>query len=754
MLRRLTAAALAATGIAAVLTAAAPAPALAAPPSCAPGDCFTVSVSLDRAPAVGQDATLTVEVTAKQDIPDATTVIDLPDTLRWVRPPAELSHVAAKIGRSPVDRASRTNRARRGTPVRYEGVVTAVAPGPTSIRVHARDARPGPSSEGLAYLTIGEKSSIFGMPPDDGARRTAMPPPRTSLARDTCVHGRVTHFKAEDGSVTGVPRAAVYGFDSDADDNRDSLGWAMTDDAGAYKLCFPGTEEDGTGQDVSIEVSSSSYHWNVSKPGDMDPETAYYSGKSAVTADVPPGTDQTTIDLQSAPGSPLEGAFRIFTAAYDTWKAYTGWLNEPGNDCWNPSARNCQAVTIRWAPDQVLRTPYYCPIDGTEKCPNRYEIHLDASDQLRRMTVGHELGHFIMDYTHDRMPPYGNECTKHYMEVPSSPACAWSEGWANWVAVQTYDETHFRWGSEAAINLESPRWFSNGWPSGEGADKVEGRVAGVLLDLADSGARNEKYWDTSSLGPAGVVAAFRKAPANDINQFANLIDAADALDASSAFFQNTIYPVRFETLYDRQPVLRPANVPVHQHHASTPDRWSVVATAPSSADGDDVDLKVAPEADLESAVTSSEWGISGPDFVAVQPTQDSKLYRADVTSSTNYQEHVIELAVAPPDQLAQGAPMEFAMGAGNLVEIRTTRIEKGVPATLTVVPRNGQDFDLFVMAPDSGKWGLPRSKARRSTSGGPNKIERITISDPKVTGDYAVIVIKRSGEGGLTLVRT
>ncbi|MEV0972964.1 hypothetical protein [Microtetraspora glauca] len=752
MLRRLTAAALVAAGIAAGLTAAAPAPALAGPPPCDPGDCFTVTVSLDRAPAVGQSATLSVEVVAKQDVPDATTTIELPETLRWVRPPAGLDRAAATIGRSPVDRARRTERVRRGKPVRYEGVVTAVAPGPASVRVQARDGRPGPSSDGLAYLTIGAESSIFGMPPADGERRAAAPPEqRTSLAKDTCAHGRVTYVKAEDGSVGGVPMAQVYGYDTDADGSKDNLGWTMTDAAGEYKLCFPGTDEDGTGQDLSIEVSATGDYWRVVNPGVKDPLDPAYYGDSAVTNDVPIGTDQTTIDFQSAPGSPLEGAFRVFTAAYDTWKAYTGWLNVPGNDCWKTGQANCQSVLIYWAPDSASGS-YYC-LGASQKCSARFEIHLNAVEELRKMTVAHELGHFIMDYTYGSFPP-APDCDLHWMRTPTSPGCAWTEGWADWVAVQTYADTHFRWGDVASINLEGPRWFSEEWPQASYSDKTEGRVAGVLLDLADFGPRNERYWDTSSLGPVGVVAAFTKAPANDIHEFMKLIEPADALDASSTAFQNAIYPERFEQLNDRQPEYRPANVPLHQRYTSTPDRWSVVATAPSLADGDDVDLKVAQAADPESAVTSSEWGISGPDFVAVQPVPDRKLYQADVTSGTDYQEAMTEVVTAPADHLEKGTPMEFTMGADRLVEIRTTRIEQGVPATITVVPRNGQDFDLFVLAPDSTRWALPRSSARRSTSGGPNKIERVTIADPKVAGVYAVVVIRRSGAGGLTLVHT
>jgi hypothetical protein len=409
-------------------------------------------------------------------------------------------------------------------------------------------------------------------------------------------------------------------------------------------------------------------------------------------------------------------------------------------------------VSIRWAPNRVITGAYYCTRVEPGECPNDFEVQLSASDELSKMTVAHELGHFIMHYTYNGMPPYGLTCRPHFMHRASgSAACAWSEGWANWVAVQTYDDTHFRWDAYSGIDLESPRWFSEGWENG---DHVEGRVAGVLLDLADSGARNEKYWDIAAIGPERVVAAFTKGPADDIHQFVAKLGAADQIVAEGILFQNTIRATHTDFLHDRSPLRRPANVPLETEFLSVADRWHVVAAIASGEGDADVDLNVLPDAAGQPAVTSADWSGSNADFVAVQPTTADEWFKAGVTSDVDYHEYAMEVAEAPDGDLEAGTPQELAMAADSMVEIRTTFVQQGVPATLTVVPRNGQDFDLFVMAPDATKWGLPRSSARRSTSGGPNKAERITITDPKVTGVYAVIVIRKSGEGGLTLVRT
>ncbi|RGA03695.1 hypothetical protein DI270_017590 [Microbispora triticiradicis] len=741
MLRRLTAAALAATALAAAGLVAAPAHAAPArTPSCDPGDCFTVSVRLDLAPAVGQTATLTVEVTAKEDLPDATTTIELPETLRWVRPPAGLDRRAATIGRSRVDRASRTERARKGARVRYEGVVTAVAPGPASIRVQARDGRPGPGSEGLVYLTVGAESSIFGMPPGSAKPHTRTQPlvQTASLVGDTCVHGQVTHVTL-DAVVRGTPSTLVEAWDVDAGGAEyDKLGATLTDDAGNYRICFTGTEENGSGQDVDVQVLTEGRYWRIVDPTDND---NVYWANGSVHKDIPPGDDR-TVDVTAPPGTPVEDLLRIMAAAHDTWDFYIRQLQQPDNDCWRPGEAVCRTVTFKWAPTRVV-TSSYCSFD-----PCRFQIDLDASVGLEKMTVAHELGHFIMDYTYGHLPPRDPACSVHYVTSRSTESCAWVEGWAHWISVQTYGDTHIRWKpTDGTVDVESPTWFSAGWDDGP---DVEGRVTAALLDLADN---HEEIWDTGSIGTHGVVAAFRKAPADTFAQFLAGLKPEDQALAESVAFQNTIRGSRTEDLDDRTTVRRLANVPLQSVFSSTTGRWSVVAAATSGAGSGDVTLEVNP---LEggSTVRSSQGLGPDPDFVAVQPTLVDQIFASRVSSGVDLREYVLQNAVAPPGDLERGTPQTFTMPADQLVEIRTTPIDLGAFVTFTVTPQNGQDIDLYVMAPNSTAWGLARSAARRSSTGGPGKAERITIADPKVPGVYAVIVVRKSGDGDLTLTRT
>ncbi|WP_182880562.1 hypothetical protein [Microbispora sp. H10949] len=716
---------------------------------CVPGDCFAVTAALDRAPAVGQTATLTVTVTSKEKAADVRVVTDLPAGLRWVSPPEGVSRGPATIGRSRLDRASRTGPMRKNERVTYAGTVTAVEPGPAAVTVHVTDGRPGPGSEALVYVTVGEETSFFGMARPATALTT--PPageadPAVAAAdADTCVQGRVTHVTAE-GPVEGVPRLRLQAFDRDADGHDDVLARGETDDQGDYELCFDGNDGDESGgQDVYVKGLSFSDYWSVT-----DPRTrGLYTFQTPVVADVEQGGRE-IVNYLPPPGSADEGAFRIFTAAHATWKAYTGWAGNPGG-CWVAGATPCRQAAILWAPDVTIPVDNYTVEDDT--------IHLSATTQLEKMTVSHELGHFIMDYGYADAYPPNPSCFTHFMLSVTSEGCAWTEGWADWLAVQTYGETHYRWGPlDGSIELETPTWGSLGWEGSIGPD-IEGRVAGALMDLADGDPRNEIYWDLSSEGPEKIVSVVRASKPNTVGEFKNAMVAAvptagGKSNVLATLFQNTVDDVFYEPLLDRVELNRPSFWGGDFSFTTTRPTWSVVAALHVGDPANDTNLSLYKAAGATGGDVVASWmpRSDQPDFIAVDATSGPRTHLPRVSALSAADSYLVEFAESE-GSLAPKTSAELSMESADVVEIRTADLTAGVPVTFTVTPLDGQDLDVFLMAPSGTKWARPRADAKGAFGKGPGTAERLTVT-PGVTGAHAVIVIQKSGSGRFSLARS
>ncbi|MBO4272407.1 hypothetical protein [Microbispora triticiradicis] len=761
MTRRLLAVVLVATGLSsgAVAARAETGTGRAAVERCVPGDCFAVTAALDRAPAVGQTATLTVTVTSKEKAADVRVVMDLPAGLRWVSPPEGVSRGPATIGRSRLDRASRTGPMRKNERVTYAGTVTAVEPGPAAVTVHVTDGRPGPGSEALVYVTIGEETSFFGMArpatalttPPAGEADTAADPAVAAADADTCVQGRVTHVTAE-GPVEGVPRLRLQAFDRDADGHDDVLARGETDDQGGYELCFVGADDDESGgQDVYVTGLSFNDYWSVEDPENR----SLYTFRTPVVPDVEQG-DREIVDYLAAPGSTEEGVFRIFTAAHATWKAYTGWAGNPGG-CWVAGGSPCRSIPIKWAPDVVVPYPVYRHCVN-RPCSEPDHIILSAPNQFEKMTVAHEIGHFIMNYAYDDAYPPTPSCDGYrYMNQATSEGCAWAEGWATWVAVQTYGDTHRRWGPlDPSADLENATWDTPEWGGMTGPD-IEGRVAGALLDIADGDPRNEIYWDLSSEGPEKIVSVVTTKRPNTVGEFKNAMLAAVPTPGGksgvlAALFQNTVIAVFFEPLLDRVELNRPTTPEGTYSFTTARPTWSVVAALHVGNPANDVNLSLFKSERSVELVSSRLPGSDQPDFIAVDATSGPRSHVPYVSAPVAGESYLVEFAESE-GSLAPKSSTELSMESADVVEIRTADLTAGVPVTFTVTPLDGQDLDVFVMAPSATKWARPRADAKGAFTKGPGTAERLTVT-PGVTGTHAVIVMQKSGSGRFGLARS
>ena len=105
-------------------------------------------------------------------------------------------------------------------------------------------------------------------------------------------------------------------------------------------------------------------------------------------------------------------------------------------------------------------------------------IRLNAYGSGSRDTVQHEYGHAVMHQKYHPYYPSLSNCSPHYVNKESSEGCAWSEGWANFVALLPDQDPVFN-----SWDLETATWGTPEWDNGIA---VEGRVAGALWDVLDA----------------------------------------------------------------------------------------------------------------------------------------------------------------------------------------------------------------------------------------------------------------------------
>jgi hypothetical protein len=742
--------------------------------------CFQADAKLSAAPRVGETARLTFSVRVQGSHDSVRVQVDLPAGLEWVKAPRGFS-TATRPAKAPQD-GGRVNSAvgtrsfdDSGRAV-FRGTVRAVQEGPAQIRVRAGDPSvPGPQGDASVFLTVGgddtapsltiaspKVGSTTPVPESVTPRRATPKLPYRSAGTEelakphsddkkrsggigaqalSCVRGSWNYV-----DNTGVTRPAanfqVQAWDSDFGRD-DLLASGLTDGNGGYRLCFDNDDSSG-GQDVFVRFVAENGQWSVQR--DDDEPYTYVTG---TRDDVGDGTTTDFGALQPGRNEEMRALH-----AYDSANDAAAWT--PG-DCWDARDTDCRQIRINWTPTSTMGT-YYCTEEGGDACPRENEVYLMAADPDAPSVVVHEIGHAVMDDVYEDNYPATPNCNPHEIQRVTSAGCAWSEGFAEWYPASVYDDPFFRWPDGNAMNLEDPTWGTAGWGQG---DQVEGRVAGAMIDISDSGNENEQPWDVYGEAPAGnlwsTFLGHRSATFAEFwrHRAADGFNTADA-DARSSVYQNTIdYDFR-NPLRNYTPLTRPMpqqGTPHNYHYDTTTPFWSVVAVRPEG--NSDQDLWVYDDrAQTQSLAASVVLG-NGVDFVAVdsnrRPLGD---YYPRVSRFTGGDGYRIELA--------QGSGLlrdseQIIMGAGDVVAVRDTVLTQGEETTITVTSSDGgQNPELFLMGStdDQSTWVRPRSSAVASaTGGGAGAAERVTFTAP-ATGVYGVVVVNRTGAGTYTLART
>ncbi|MFD8542488.1 mycolysin [Streptomyces sp. NPDC059649] len=470
----------------------------------APRSCLGVTASLDHLPAVGEQATLTVDVEAQAEVKHAGLSVQLPPAIRMTD---EQSGLAAPTADTFGQRTSQTLALTPGTRT-IKLKVKAVAAGPAQIQADISDIdRPDPRRAGhdSVELTIGRSkgSSDKGVSvtkadaapvhrPGAGARKarpvtpkaapapasgrasagSAPASPRATAAATSnaqiCVSGtfRNRFQSAEGGSWNGKANRdepvsnvniTLWGKPT-ANSATQKLATGMTGNGdGRFNLCYTPSASVTPLAWVEFQTQAGSM-WSV-----VDGNGRRYSTATYALNNISRSTSLGNVYAN-------DGQSRAWHALDTLNKLW--WSRGSTTTCWASSQQDghCSPITVQWYPGST---------DGTYWTTNDDKIHLADNDPDSEHTTVHEAGHALMGKLYKGWWPNVSNCSPHYVNRTSSTSCGWTEGFANAVAFHTFNDTTYYWGNGSSMNLANDR-STNGIDPG---DACEARVATALVDL-------------------------------------------------------------------------------------------------------------------------------------------------------------------------------------------------------------------------------------------------------------------------------
>jgi hypothetical protein len=499
---------------------------------------------------------------------------------------------------------------------------------------------------------------------------------------------------------------------------------------GSYNVCW---STGGTSQDVSVQWVESNTVWTV-----VNLSNAQYKFATGV-ATIPDGTTHNFGALQPADPTVMR-ALHAYQEANDEYQWIYGFFPYIGG-CWSPLETTCRPMVIHWQADSTTGTFW-----------NSSGAYLLAGSPDTLDEPVHEYGHGLMYNLYGQTFPATTNCNPHFLFTASSTTCAWTEGWADWVATSVYNNTTwtFNGGSTVSLNVT--------WNEGLGydvGDQVEGRIAEAMRSLTDG---IKPPWDNDPGEGSGIrdnTRWFNTMQTFRPNTFAQEWGdrALDGYDVSqtalSALYQGTIdYGFR-NPLTSTIGGHFPEAVPDHNYSATVPSGfWSLVAEKPDAST--DTDLRVYSDTNLTSLVNSSAFGGTTTDFVALNANSGHLVAGTDYPQVHQFAGtggYSVEF-VGGSGVLTAGSTT-VAMGSSKFVQIRDSFQNSGTPVYLRAVPDAAVDVQFAVASAD--KNSVSRSQTTSSPDLGPGGQPRLVYT-PTATGWHALILLDNNlAAGNVTL---
>ncbi|WNV85200.1 hypothetical protein [Umezawaea sp. Da 62-37] len=479
-----------------------------------PASCVAADVSLDRLPAVGESATVTVKIRSQVAMGRAKLAIRLPDTLRLTTGSSGLS-APRVVGLSQVAE-QQFGLSDAGRTVTFG--VTALAAGPAHIEadVTSADAPAADrSAHSSATLTVGGTAGSSRTGTDatraTGVTRVMPTPAVAAVAGRICAAGAFTYsdkagawkagrkIKTQIAGRTTTSAAAQYYVTGE------------TGADGAYKLCFDAPV--ASMAQVWVEFATDNALWRVTN----NAGTGVYTVSTAAKNSVASGTD-TSFGTTSPTSAQMRG-WHAFDAVNKLFAIHGSAT------CWTAGESSCRKLTLHWQPGSTDGT--YWNNDPALPVAQRYVALTDA-DPDSEHTVLHESGHGLMDMLYAGSWPTSDCPSPHYLRARTGPSCAWTEGFANAIAGYAVGDGKYIWANGAEINLMTTTPYNANGPADntnvENGDQVECRVAGAIIDL----------WRKVDNGPLPTFASMTANPSGTFEEWFTADRPAGGLDVSSA----------------------------------------------------------------------------------------------------------------------------------------------------------------------------------------------------------------------------
>lgn len=721
--------------------------------------CISVGARLSSVPSVGHTAKLTVTVKAARSERHTHVTVKLPPTFAFA---GRTATRAAFTGAGRVSVATiATTKLAAGQTRTFTRIVKAIKTGFGEIAASA-------ANRISSHRTDGGTDSVFTTVSSSGAQSHFGLPrahPAATVGKVVHTHGTVAGPQRVSSHATALPAlhrpATQVGIQPNTAGTSCATGtWNYVDQSnatrpahnvvvnilrsgsivasgytstgnGSYNLCW---STGGATQNVQVQFVESNIVWTL-----VDLSNNTYRFATGVTT-INDGQTFNFGNLQPADSTLMRG-LHAYDEANDEYQWIYGFFPYVGG-CWSPFQTTCHQMVIHWQSNSTTGTFW-----------NTSGAYLLAGSPDTLDEPVHEYGHGLMYNLYGQNFPATTNCSPHDLFVVSSTTCAWTEGWADWVATSVYNNMVWTYNGGFQRNMNVT--WNEGLGYGTG-DQVEARVVQAMRSITDgikgpwdndpgegSGIRDNSRW-------FHVMADFRPNTFSAVWGDRALLGYDVSQTALSALYEGTIdYGFR-NPLASGVGVHFPEAIPDHNYSmAASNGFWSLAAVRPDTAT--DVDLRVYNDFNHTSFLNSSSFSGTETDFVAINANGghlSGGTYYPVAHQFAGSGGYTIE-AISGSRVLSAGTSTTAFTGT-QPATIYDSFQNPGTPLYIRAVPGSAsQDLQVFVTS--AGDNSTSRAGSTESDDPGAGNAATL-VYNPTVSGWYGLVVTNNSLSNGTATI--